>query len=91
MSLLPVLRLAKHPLAKIIISLHGQGFILDYTMLENHLLLCIQDNTALSFQAANIRLISQYYDLKNSCFTYIHTVEAPCGNRGLLLSDGICI
>jgi len=91
MSLLPNPRVAKNALSKIIISLHTQGFILDYTIHEHHLLLCIQDNTELSFQLANVRLISQYYDRKNSCFTYIHTVEAPCGSRGLLLSDGICI
>jgi len=76
-------------ITKHIIALHELGYVNDYHLANGHTVKCLQDETTLSTSMATIKLMSLAYDSLASSFKCLHTVETPCGVKGIMLLNSI--
>ena len=84
-----VYRLVNHRLTRKLILLHNAGYDLDFILLSNHRLLCVQDEQCYSESILTIKTVDQVHDCITNSFKYLHTVETACGKKGILLIEGI--
>ena len=72
-----------------IIEMHGKGYELDFQIVEDPSVVCLQDNVAYSLERVQIRVVDQCFDRGSKRFQYIHTIETACGRKGLLVHESI--
>ena len=84
-----VCRLVNHRLTRKLIDLHTRGYELDFDLLNNRCLICMQDGQCFSEDSATVRIVDQVYDFISDSYKYLHTVETACGKKGILLIEGI--
>lgn len=82
-------RITNCSLTKKIIRLHNSGYTHDFSVVSNNQIVCLQDNCKHCFIHVIINVVDQCYDVMSHSFKYIHTIETPCGCRGLLMADKI--
>jgi len=76
-------------LAKKVIELHGKGYDRDFSLVNDNVLLCVQDNSLFLLSTIQIKVIDQQYDCFSRTFKYIHTIDVDNGEKGLLITDRI--
>ncbi len=74
-----------------VIDLHNQGYVYDFLITVDKIVMCIQDDQHYSNRDLIIRLTDICFDEISKSFKYIHTVETYCGRRGLLVANCICL
>jgi len=82
-------RITNCSLTKKIIRLHSSGYTLDFYIANDDQIICTQDNSRHNFMHVIINVADQCYDVISHSFKYIHTIETPCGHKGLLMADKI--
>lgn len=84
-----VCRLVNHQLTRKLINLHNRGYELDFNLLNDHRLVCVQDGQCFSEEGLTVRIVDQVYDFITDSYKYLHTVETSCGKKGIMLIEGI--
>jgi hypothetical protein len=74
-------------LTRKVIDLHKKGYELDFVLEQPDRLICVQNNRLFESECLLVILVQQGFDKRSGKFKYIHTVETPYGDKGLLLSD----
>jgi len=82
-------RLINRRLTHKLIRLHDKGYELDFGLLKNRGLCCLQSGQCFEEESVSVTLIDQVYDFITNSYKYLHTVETACGKRGILLIEGI--
>lgn len=73
-----------------VIELHEKGYNMDFLLSEQQDFLCIQDSSSFEKDELYIMVIDQIFDHFSKTIKYIHTVETPTGEKGILLCDRVC-
>ena len=84
-------RLVNTSLTKLIIRLHEQGYTEDFSVAlvrKESIILC-HENGSFEMDSFEISMISQFFDILNSQYIYLHAVEAPCGLKGIVLFNAV--
>ena len=76
-------------LTKKIIDLHKQGYTYDFHVINQDEIVCDQDNSTHYLRCVMIRIIDQCYDVMSHTYKYVHTIDTPCGYKGLLITNKI--
>jgi hypothetical protein len=82
-------RLVNQQLTHKLIRLHAKGYDLDFSLLKNKGLCCLQSGQCFDEECVCVTLVDQVYDVISNSYKYLHTVDAANGEKGLLLMEGI--
>lgn len=72
-----------------VIELHNDGYDQDFLMTGGQHLLCLQNNEDFLLRDVYIKVIDQAYDQLTKSFKYIHSIDTPNGEKGVLVTDTI--
>ncbi|RFZ92419.1 hypothetical protein D0C36_13405 [Mucilaginibacter conchicola] len=77
-------------LASCVIALHGLGYTEDFLPLNGNTFVCLQNNQNFAIDDLYIRVIDRGFDTITRSYKYIHTIDTPNGEKGLLIADAAC-
>jgi len=80
-------RLVNHEITKRIISLHNQGYVVDFQIGRNRNIICNDEDPYPIFRDFTIKIIDLCFDQLSGSYKYLHAIETECGKKGLLLAD----
>ena len=81
----------KNSVADAVITLHQNGYHQDFSVMEDHNYLCLQNNKLYTPEQVNSAFIDEFYDRFTCTYKFIHTIETCCGTKGLMISDKMYI
>jgi hypothetical protein len=73
-----------------VIEFHLKGYTDDFSNTTGQKFVCLQSGEHFSRTELIIKLIDIDFDQLDYSCKYIHTVEAPNGDKGLLIAKKIC-
>ena len=82
-------RLVNKEFTKTLIRLHNNGYDLDFYMDGKGSLVCAQNGEQFPCEYVAVKLVDQVFDFITNSFKYVHTVEAICGTKGLMVMECI--
>lgn len=74
-----------------VIALHGQGYVLDFSVTADQHILCIQDDRLFTVDQVTINVVDLHFDEITARYQYIHVIETCCGDKGLLVDGFISV
>ena len=80
-------RLVNQKITQRIISLHKQGYVVDFQLGNHHNIICNDEEPYPVFRDFSIRIIDLCFDQLSNSYKYLHAIETECGKKGLLLAD----
>lgn len=82
-------RLVNRQLTNRLIKLHAKGYDLDFGIINNQCVGCLQNLELFTCDDVIVRLVDQVYDFISNSFKYVHTVDTSCGKKGIMVMEGI--
>lgn len=82
-------RLVNRELTNRLIKLHTRGYDLDFGIINNQCVGCLQNQELFACDEVVVRLVDQVYDFITNSFKYVHTVDTSCGKKGIMVIEGI--
>src|ERR1700749_1325938 len=68
-----------------VIAFHSRGYTYDFSVTNDHQIVCIQNERLFTIEQVMVTLIDQSYDEITFCYKYLHLVETCCGDKGILV------
>lgn len=72
-----------------VITLHQKGYTHDFLSIGAGRLQCIQSGESFDMHDLLISMVDCGFDLLTNTHKYIHTIDTPDGEKGLLISNNI--